>query len=198
LIKLFFFIDGVLNVAKAKKKTSAAKKKPFSKMKKVVAKKTVKRKAKKVAPIPKGYHTVTPYLIVNGGVRAVEFYKKAFGAKAVVCMEQGGKLGHAELTIGDSKIMLSDGCPEMKTPSPKELGGSPVSIYLYVKDVDAIVKRAIAAGAKVVRPVEDQFYGDRSGGVEDPFGHQWYVATRIENLTTTQIKKRAAELFGKK
>jgi PhnB protein len=185
-------------MAKAKKKIPQAKKKPLSKLKKVVAKKTVKRKAKKVSPIPKGYHTVTPYLIVNGGMRAVEFYKKAFGAKAVVCMEHDGKLGHAELTIGDSKIMLSDGCPEMKTPSPKELGGSPVSIHLYVKDVDAMVKRAVAAGAKLIRPVENQFYGDRSGFVEDPFGHQWYVATHVEELTMAQIKKRAAELFGKK
>ncbi len=184
---------------KAKKKTLAAKKKPLSKTKKITAKKTVKRKTKKISPIPKGYHTVTPYLIVNGGIRALEFYKKAFGAKSVVCMEHGnGKVGHAELTIGDSKIMLSDGCPEMKTPSPKELGGTPVSLHLYVKDVDAFVKRAIAAGAKLIRPVENQFYGDRSGGLEDPFGHIWYVATHIEDLTLGQIKKRAAELFGKK
>lgn len=185
-------------MAKAKKKTSAAKKKPLSKLKKVAAKKSVKRKGKKVSFIPKGYHTVTPYLIVNGGMRAVEFYKKAFAAKVVVCMVQKGRLGHAELTMGDSKIMLSDGCPEMKTSSPKELGGSPVSIYLYVKNVDATVKRAVAAGAKLIRPVEDQFYGDRSGGVEDPFGHQWYIATHIEDLTKAQIKKRAAELYGKK
>src|SRR5579872_6911700 len=124
---------------KAKKKTLAAKKKPLAKTKKVTAKKTVKRKVKKVAPIPKGFHTVTPYLIVNGGMRAIEFYKKAFGAKAIISMEHEGKLGHAELTIGDSKIMLSDGCPEMKTHTPKDLGGSPVSVCLYVKDVDAVV-----------------------------------------------------------
>lgn len=186
-------------MAKAKKKTLAVKKKPLSKAKKITAKKTVKRKAKKISPIPKGYHTVTPYLIVNGGMRALEFYKKAFGAKAVVCMEHGdGKVGHAELTIGDSKIMLSDGCSEMKTPSPQELGGTPVSIHLYVKDVDAFVKRAVAAGAKLIRSVENQFYGDRSGGLEDPFGHTWDVATHIEDLTMGQIKKRAAELFRKK
>lgn len=185
-------------MAKVKKKTSAAKKKSLSKSKKVIAKKPVKRKAKKVSAIPKGYHAVTPYLIVNGGMKAIEFYKKAFGAKAVMCMEHGGKVGHAALTIGDSKIMLSDGCPEMKTPSPKELGGSPVSIHLYVKDVDAVVKRAIQSGAKLIRPVENQFYGDRNGGIEDPFGHQWCIATHIEDMTMRQINKRAAELFGKK
>jgi PhnB protein len=178
-----------------------AKKKPVKKVKKVAAKKIVKRKAKKVSAIPKGYHSITPYFIVNGGMRAIEFYKKAFGAKAVVCMQHDkDKVGHAELTIGDSKIMLSDGCPDNKslTPNPKDLGGTPVSIYLYVKDVDAVVKRAVAAGAKLIRPVEDQFYGDRSGGVEDPFGHQWYIATHVEDLTKRQIEKRAAELFGKK
>jgi PhnB protein len=173
------------------------KKKKSSKVKKVVAKKTVKKKSKKVSAIPKGFHTVTPYLIVNGGMRAIEFYKKAFGAKAMICMEHNGKLGHAELTIGDSKIMLSDGCPEMKTPTPKDLGGTPVSICLYVKDVDAMVKRAVAAGAKLIRPVENQFYGDRSGGVEDPFGHLWYIATHVEDLTKSQLKKRAME-FQKK
>ncbi len=173
-------------------------KKKSSKVKKVAVKKTVKRKTKKVSPIPKGYHTVTPYLIVNGGMRAIEFYKKAFGAKATLCMEHDGKLAHAELTMGDSKIMLSDGCPEMKTHTPKELGGSPVSICLYVKNVDAVVKQAVKAGAKLIRAVENQFYGDRSGGVEDPFGHQWYIATHIEDLTKAQLKKRAAEFSHKK
>lgn len=183
-------------MAKARKKKPT---KPLksSKLKKASAKKSVKVKAKKVAPIPKGYHTVTPYLIVNGGMRAIEFYKKAFGAKAVMCMEHDGKVGHAELSIGDSKVMLSDGCPEMKTPNPKDLGGTPVSIHLYVKDVDAVVKRAVAAGAKLTRPVENQFYGDRSGGIEDPFGHLWYIATHIEDLTKSQMKKRAME-FQKK
>jgi PhnB protein len=173
------------------------KKKKSSKVKKVLVKKTVKKKAKKVSPIPKGYHTVTPYLIVNGGMRAIEFYKKAFGAKAVICMEHNGKVGHAALTIGDSKIMLGDTCPEMKTSTPKDLGGTPISICLYVKDVDAVVKRAVAAGAKLIRPVENQFYGDRSGGIEDPFGHLWYIATHVEDLTKSQLKKRAAE-FQKK
>jgi PhnB protein len=170
---------------KAKKKLSTSEKKTAS-------------KKRKVSPVPKGYHTVTPYLIVKGGLKAIKFYKKAFGAKAVVCMEHNGKLGHAELTIGDSKIMLSDGCPEMKMPNPKELGGTPVSIHLYVKNVDVVVKRAVAAGAKLIVPVENQFYGDRCGGVEDPFGHHWYVATHIEDLTSAQIKKRAQEGFKKK
>jgi PhnB protein len=176
-------------MAKAKKKISA---------KKIVTKNSVKRKIKKVAPIPKGYHTVTPYLIITGAKRAIEFYKKAFGAKAKICMEHNGKIGYAELTIGDSKIMLSDGCPESKMVSPKELGGSPVSIYLYVKNVDAMIKRAITAGAKLIRPVENQFYGDRSGGVEDPFGYHWYIATHVEDVTMAQLKKRAAALFDKK
>lgn len=180
-----------------KRKSAAAKMKSRAKSKKLSVKKSTKRKAKKVLPIPKGYHAVTPYLIVDGGMKAIEFYKKAFGAKAVMCMENpAGKVGHAELTIGDSKVMLGDKCPEMNANSPQDLGGSPISIHLYVKDVDAVVKRAVAAGAKLIRPVEDQFYGDRSGMVEDPFGHYWYVATHIEDLTMSQIKKRAMELFG--
>ena len=158
----------------------------------------MKRKNKKVLAIPKGYHTVTPYLIVNGGIKAIAFYKKAFGAKSVVHMEQPkGKVQHAELTIGDSKIMLGDECPEMQALSPDHYKGSPITIHLYVKDVDAVVKRAVSAGAKLIRPVEDMFYGDRSGGLEDPFGHRWYVSTHIEDLTLSQIKKRAAALFGK-
>lgn len=182
-------------MARPKKKTAGIKKKTVTKSKKVTK---TKIKTKKVSPIPKGYHTVTPYLIVNGGVAAVAFYKKAFGAKAVMCMEHDGKIAHAEITIGDSKVMLSDGCSKEITPSPKELGGSPVSIYLYVKDVDAVVKRAVAAGGKLIRAVENHFYGDRSGGVEDPFGHQWYIATHVEDVSMAQVKKRAAALYGNK
>lgn len=185
-------------MAKAKKKSSTLKKKLVAKMdKKSSTEKKTTPKKRKVSPVPKGYHTVTPYLIVKGGMKAIAFYKKAFNAKAVVCMEHDGKLGHAELTIGDSKIMLSDGCPEMKMSNPKALGGTPVCIHLYVKNVDAVVKRAVSAGAKLIQPVENQFYGDRSGGIEDPFGHQWYVATHIEDLTSAQIKKRAPQKFGK-
>lgn len=192
-------MKGKLFMAKATKKSLTSKIKTTSKpKKKVVAKKTVKPKRKKVAPIPKGYHTVTPYLIVSHGLKAIEFYKKAFGAKSVVSMEKpGGKVGHAEFTIGDSKVMLADACPEMYAHGPEHFGGSPITIHLYVKDVDAFVKRAVTAGAKLIRPVEDMFYGDRSGGLEDPYGHKWYVATHIEDLTLGQIKKRAAEFMGK-
>jgi PhnB protein len=175
-----------------------SKKKKVLLKKKVSAKKSVKVKKRKVAPIPKGYRSITPYLIVTNGKRAIDFYKKAFGAKATICMEhKDGKIGHAELTIGDSKIMLCDEYPEMHAYGPAHYQGSPVGMHLYVKDVDAVVKRAVAAGAKLTQPVADQFYGDRCGGVEDPLGHKWYVATHIENLTMAQIKKRAA-LMGKK
>jgi len=190
-------------MAKAKKKSSVSKKKSAVKSKKKIIKKsTVKSKAKKtkkVMPIPKGYHSITPYLIVGDGAKAIEFYQKAFGAKKVMRMEQpGGKIMHAELTIGDSKVMLADGCPEMNAHTPEHFGGSPVTMHLYVKDVDAVVKRAVSAGAKLIRPVENMFYGDRSGGVEDPYGHHWYISTHVEEVTLAQVKKRAAELFGNK
>lgn len=185
-------------MAKAKKKSLASKKKSAQK-KNIKAKKAVKLKKKKVTPIPKGYHAITPYLIVNKGMQAIEFYKKAFGAKTTVCMEHPrGKVGHAELKIGDSMVMMGDECPEMNAYSPAHFKGSPISIHLYVKNVDEVVKRAVKAGAKLIKPVENQFYGDRSGTLEDPFGHHWYVSTHVEDLTTAQIKKRAMELFGKK
>lgn len=185
---------------KIKKKTVTLKKNQNLKLKKKVTKKPViKRKTKKVLAIPKGYHSIIPYLIVNNAKKAIEFYKKAFAAKAVICMEHpGGKIGHAELKIGDAKIMLADECPQMNARSPEKFGGSPVGIHLYIKDVDGVVKRAVAAGAKLVRPVENMFYGDRSGALEDPYGHMWYVSTHIENVTPALIRKRAAELFGKK
>ena len=147
----------------------------------------------KVKPIPEGYHTVTPYLIVKDGARAIEFYKKAFGATELLRMaDPGGKIGHAEIKIGDSPIMLADEVPEMGYRSPQAYGGSPVSILLYVEDVDALTSQAIAAGAKVERPVKDQFYGDRSGGVTDPFGHVWYIATHKEDVSPEEMRKRAA------
>jgi PhnB protein len=148
---------------------------------------------KKVKPIPKGYHTATPYLIIKGAAQAIEFYKKAFGAKEVMRFpDPSGRIGHAEVKIGDSHIMLSDEAPEMGYRSPLSLGGSPVSIMLYLEDVDAVVGQAVAAGAKLVKPVADQFYGDRSGVVEDPFGHTWYVATHIEDVSLEEMQKRAA------
>jgi PhnB protein len=155
--------------------------------------------ADKVSPIPEGYRTITPYLIIDGAAKAIDFYKKAFGAKVVMRMDSpNGKVGHAELIFGDSKIMLGDECPEMEAFSPKKHNGSPVGIHLYVEDVDATVKRAVEAGAKITREVEDQFYGDRTGSLEDPFGHSWYVATHIEDVSEEETKRRAAELFNKK
>ena len=162
-------------------------------MKKAKAKtKPAPKKRKKVAPIPAGYHAVTPYLSIRGAAQALEFYKKAFGAKEVLRMQgPDGKVGHAEIKIGDSHIMLADEFPEMGARSPQSLGGSPVSILLYVEDVDAQAKLAVAAGAKVVRPVKDQFYGDRSGSFEDPFGHQWHIATHVEDVAPDEMHKRA-------
>ena len=146
-----------------------------------------------VKPIPEGYHSVTPYLIVSGASDAIAFYKKALGAQEVMRLaDPGGKVHHAEIKIGDSRIMLADEHPEIQALSPKTVGGSPVSIHLYVEDVDAAVERAVAAGAKLVRPVADQFYGDRVGGIEDPFGYRWFIATHKEDLTTEEIHRRAA------
>ena len=146
-----------------------------------------------VKPIPEGYHSVTPYLILSGAGDAIGFYKKALGAEEVMRLaDPGGKVHHAEISIGDSRIMLADEHPEIQALSPKTIGGSPVSIHLYVEDVDRAVERAVAAGAKLVRPVADQFYGDRVGGIEDPFGYRWFIATHKEDLTIEEIRRRAA------
>ncbi len=151
----------------------------------------------KVKPIPEGYHTATPYLIVKDAPRAIDFYKRAFGATELMRMPgPGGKIGHAEIKIGDSPIMLADEVPGMGFRSPESLGGSPISILLYVEDVDAVFSEAVAAGAKVQRPVADQFYGDRTGGVTDPFGHVWYIATHKEDVSSEEMKKRAAAAVG--
>jgi PhnB protein len=150
----------------------------------------------KVKPIPDGYHTVTPYLIVSDASKAIEFYKKAFGAAEIARMDgPGGTVMHAEIQIGDSRIMLADECPQMTARSPQSLGGSPVILALYVEDSDSVTHRATAAGAKVVRPIQDQFYGDRSAVVTDPFGHIWNISTHKEDLSMDEIKKRAAALF---
>jgi PhnB protein len=147
----------------------------------------------KTKSIPEGYHTATPYLIIKGAAKAIEFYKKAFGAQEMMRMAQpDGRIGHAEIKIGDSPIMIADEFPEMGARSPQSLGGSPVSILLYVEDVDAFAKQAVTAGTKVVRPVKDQFYGDRSGSFEDPFGHQWHIATHVEDVAPEEMHKRAA------
>jgi PhnB protein len=143
-------------------------------------------------PIPEGYHSVTPYLIINGATAALDYYTRAFGAVELFRMPAPeGKIGHAEIKIGDSPIMLADECPEMGYKSPQSLGGSPVSIMIYVEDVDTVFKQAIAAGGKEQRPVKDQFYGDRSGTLEDPFGHVWHVATHTEDVSPDEMERRA-------
>lgn len=148
-----------------------------------------------VQPIPDGYDQITPYISVDDGDAAIEFYKKAFGATEVMRMPgQGGKgVGHADLLLfGRMHIMLADGMDTFR--SPRSLGGSPVLLTVFVEDVDATIERAIAAGAKLTRPVADQFYGDRSGGIEDPFGHQWFFSTHIEEVSPEEMQRRAAEL----
>jgi len=150
-----------------------------------------------VKPIPEGYHSVTPYLCIKGASAAIEFYKNAFGAKELMRMPApGDKIGHAEIQIGDSHVMLADEFPEMGFLSPQSVGGSPVMMHLYVEDVDATANKAVAAGAKVTKPVADQFYGDRSGQIRDPFGHNWYVSTHKEDVTPDEIDARRAKLFG--
>jgi PhnB protein len=148
-------------------------------------------------PIPDGYHSVTPYLTIKNAAEALDFYKRAFGASETFRMADGsGKIGHAEIRIGDSAIMLSDEFPEMDARSPQSIGGSPVAIHLYVEDVDAFVQRAVEAGAEVVRPVENQFYGDRGGMLSDPYGHSWWVSTHVEDVPVEEIRKRAAAMYG--
>jgi len=150
-----------------------------------------------VKPIPEGYHSVTPYLTINGAAQALEFYKTAFGATELFRMEHGDKIGHAEIKIGDSPIMLADEFPEMGNRSPVSLGGSSVGIMIYVDDVDKIYNQAIAAGGKEVKPLQDQFYGDRSGTLTDPFGHVWTVATHTEDVAPEEIEKRLAAMAAK-
>ena len=152
--------------------------------------------AGKTKSIPAGFHTATPCLAIDGASRAIEFYKRAFGATEIMRFAHGDKIGHAEIEIGDSKIMLSDEFSEMGVRSPKTVGGSPTAIYLYVDNVDATVDRAVTQGGKLVRPVEDKFYGDRSGTVEDPFGHVWHLATHKEDVPEAELRKRA-EAFMK-
>ena len=145
-----------------------------------------------VKPVPELYHSITPYLVVNDAAGAIEFYKTAFGASELMRMAApNGRIGHAELRIGDSRVMLADEFPEMGARSARTIGGSPVHIYLYVEDVDAVTGRALAAGAKELRPVKDQFYGDRSGSIEDPFGHVWHVSTHKEDVPPDELKRRA-------
>ena len=142
-------------------------------------------------PIPEGYHSLTPYLAVDDAARALKFYERAFGAKERSRMEApGGKIGHAELEIGDSIVMLSDPFPQASTRPPNELGGTTSSVFMYVEDVDAVVERAVAAGATLSMEVADQFWGDRFGTVTDPFGHIWSIATHVEDLSSEEIAER--------
>ena len=150
-----------------------------------------------VKPIPDGYSRVTPYLVVDGATEAIEFYKTVFGASERMRMDApGGKIGHAELMFGDACLMLSDEWPEMNIRGPRALGGTPVHVSIYVEDVDATVARALEAGATLKRPVQDQFYGDRVGSLEDPFGHVWHVATHVEDVPPEELERRAAAQHG--
>jgi len=150
-----------------------------------------------VKPIPDGYHAITAYLCVKGAAEAIDFYKSAFGAKEIMRMPgPGGSVGHAELEIGGSRFMLADEFPQMGFQGPRAFGGTPVHLHLYVDDVDATLERATEAGATLRRPAADQFYGDRAGSVEDPFGHSWHVATHVEDVPPDELKRRA-EAMGK-
>jgi PhnB protein len=156
------------------------------------------RKAKKVQPIPAGYHAVTAYLGIKGAAEAIDFYKRAFGAKELLRMPgPDGKIGHAELKIGDSHVMLADESPDMGFLGPQSRGGTTVQLHLYVRDVDATVQNAVAAGGKLTRPVEDKFYGDRAGTLEDPYGHVWYIATHTEDVPPKEMKRRMDEMMKK-
>jgi PhnB protein len=149
----------------------------------------------KPSRIPPGFNAVTPYLCVKDAARAIEFYGKAFGAQLTMRLaDPQGRIGHAELKIGDSIIMLADEHPEFGVRSPQSFGGSPVSLHLYVEDADAVVASAVAAGAKLLRPVADQFYGDRSGRVEDPFGHAWNIGTHQEDVSPAEVERRYAAM----
>jgi PhnB protein len=146
-------------------------------------------------PVPDGYATVTPYLIVESAARAIEFYVKAFGATELMrFVDTHGRIGHAEIKLGDSRVMLADEFPDHGVRGPKAFGGTPAHMHLYVEDVDAFVARATVAGATVVRPLQDQFYGDRSATLADPFGHVWNVASHVEDVGEDEMKRRAAAL----
>jgi len=151
----------------------------------------------KVKAIPDGYQGATPYLCVRGAAAAIDFYTAVFGAIELYRMgDPGGGIGHAEMKLGEGIIMLSDEHPEMGVLSPQSIGGSPVSLLVYFEDVDAVAEKAVAAGAKFIRPLEDQFYGDRSAKLEDPFGHVWAIATHKEDVSPEEMQKRAAALYG--
>ncbi len=149
-----------------------------------------------VKPKPDGYHSLTPMLSIEGAAQAIEFYKKAFGAEETMRFEHAGSVAHAELRIGDSLFMFGEPWPGSAQRSPKELGGSPAGLMIYVDDVDAAFARAVAAGATVVQPVTDQFYGDRSGSLTDPFGHNWTIATHKEEIAPDEMMRRFREMMA--
>lgn len=151
-----------------------------------------------VQPIPEGYYSITPYLSIKGAAEALDFYQKAFGASEIARMPgPDGLIGHAEMKIGNSIIMMADELPAMGNKGPKTLGGSPISLMLYVENVDSFVDRAVKAGAVLTRPIKNEFYGDRVGAIEDPFGYTWHIATHVEDISMEEMKKRAAEWAGK-
>jgi len=179
------------SAAKAKAKKTAKKATGRNAGRKKVVAKTKRAAPKKPQAQPQGYASITAYLVAQDAAAAIDYYKAVFGAKEIMRMPSpGGKVGHAELKIGDSIIMLADEHPDMHAHGPKKFGGSPVTIMAYVKDVDATVARAVERGGKVVRPVEDKFYGDRSGSVEDPQGHVWHISTHVEDVGPKEIKRR--------
>lgn len=150
-----------------------------------------------VSPIPAGYHSITPYLLVRGASAAIDFYNRAFGAVEILRLTApDGRIGHAEIRIGDSHLMMADEHPEMDFLGPESRGGTSVTMHLYVADADAVFAQAIAAGATELRPLCDQFYGDRSGAVTDPWGHIWSIASRVEAITSEEIQRRFQELYG--
>ena len=152
-----------------------------------------------VQPIPEGYRSVTPYLVIKGAKDAIEYYRRVFGATERMRMDApGGTIGHAELEIGDSLVMLADEFPEMGFRSPKTVGGTPVSLHVYVPNVDEVFGRAVDAGARPLRPVENQFYGDRLGTIEDPFGHVWSIATHVEDVAPEEMKRRSEAMMKQK
>lgn len=191
----------VKKVAKVSAKTAATKKNVVNAKKttpKIAVTKAPAKKSK-VSFLPKGYNNITPYMIVSNANKAIDFYQKVFGAKVVMKMDKpGGKIGHAELRFGDTKIMLADEFPAQGVKAPVSGSSYPMSIHLYTKNVDKTLQAATAAGATVVRPIEETFYGDRICALEDPFGHRWHVATHVTNVSMATIKKRAAEKFGVK
>lgn len=148
-------------------------------------------------PVPEGYEGAIPYLCVRGGGAAIEFYERAFGARTIVNLVMpDGLIGHAEFMIGPAHIMLSDEFPDYDTLSPLTIGGTPVTVHLYVADVDAFVHKAAQVGARILRPAEDHFYGDRAAKLEDPYGHRWYIATRKEDVSPEEMQRRANAMFG--